>query len=195
MKDFTRNGFAESETPSNARRRALVKYTIAWSVLGGALASVPMRRLMAAAPASAPVGAAAATPEAAAFLRASRFLTSKEVSPMLAQRCHDALKKRIPDLDQVAAAINELVADRQLHHMDDYLALEGLDKDLDAKAKDIVQALYLGVVGQDEKAELFAYEEALMYDPTRDVLVVPTYGRGPNSWGPKPVSVTVKVEK
>jgi hypothetical protein len=193
MKDFTQNGFAEGDTPINTQRRALVKYTIAWSVLGGALASVPVRRLMAAAAPAETGGAASA--EAAAFLQASRFLTAKEVSPMMAQRCYDALEKRMPDLDQVAASVNKLVADRQLHHVDDYLALQDVDKALDTKAKGIIQALYLGVVGQDEKAELFAYEEALMYDPTRDILVVPTYGRGPNSWGPKPVSVTVKVEK
>jgi hypothetical protein len=78
--------------------------------------------------------------------------------------------------------------------MDAYLALTDVDKTLDKQAKDIVRAMYLVVVGDDEKAELFAYEEAFMYDPTRDVLVVPTYGRGPDSWGPKPGTATAKVE-
>ena len=189
MKDFTSNGFAEGETVRNPRRRLLVKYSVAWSVLGSALAAMPARRVLAAAAGD------AASPAAAAFLQASRFLTSKPVNAVMAQRCYDALKKRIPDLDKSVAAINKLVADKQLHHMDDYLALEGVDETVDTDAKAIVQALYLGVVGDDEKAELFAYQEALMYDPTRDVLVVPTYGRGPNSWGPKPVPVTLKVEK
>lgn len=179
----------ENEPVMNPARRALVKGTVALGVLGGAWA--PMTFTRAAAPAAAVNVPATVT----AFQQASSFLTSKSVSPMLASRGYDALKKRMPDLDKVVASINALVAEKQLGDMDAYLALTDVDKRLDKQAKDIVRAMYLGVVGDDEKAELFAYEEAFMYDPTRDVLVVPTYGRGPDSWGEKPVESIAKVEK
>ena len=36
-------------------------------------------------------------------------------------------------------------------------------------------------------AELVSYSEAMMYQPTHGILIIPTYGGGPASWGPKPV--------
>ena len=178
----------------NPARRTLVKGALAWTVLGAALAPLPIRRALAAVQdgAAAP---AALSPALQAFQRASVFLTGKEVSAVMAARCHAALAKRMPNIDAVASNVNALIEQKQLKHMDDYLALTDVDPKLDHDAKEIVRALYLGVVGDDADAELFAYEEALMYDPTRDVLVVPTYGRGFNTWGPKPADSTIKVEK
>jgi hypothetical protein len=50
-----------------------------------------------------------------------------------------------------------------------------------------VSAWYLGFVGADTDVELISYAQALMYEPARGILVVPSYGGGPNSWGEKPV--------
>jgi hypothetical protein len=190
MKDLEQVALVNDEPVENPLRRALVKGTVALGVLGGAWAPVTFTRAVAAAPAASVEVPATVV----AFQKASGFLTSKTVSAGLASRGYEALKKRMPDIDKVVASINTLVADKQLGNMDAYLALTDVDKTLDKQAKDIVRAMYLGVVGDDEKAELFAYEEAFMYDPTRDVLVVPTYGRGPDSWGPKPGTATAKVE-
>jgi hypothetical protein len=189
MKDLEHATLVENEHATDPARRALVKGAVALGVLGGAWTPMTFTRAIAAAP------AASVPATVTAFQQASSFLTSKSVSPMLAQRAYDALKKRMPDIDTTVASINTLVADRKLVDMDAYLALQDVDKSLDRQAKDIVRAMYLGVVGDDEKAELFAYEEAFMYDPTRDVLVVPTYGRGPDSWGEKPAETIAKVEK
>jgi fructose 5-dehydrogenase small subunit len=47
----------------------------------------------------------------------------------------------------------------------------------------IVSAWYLGVVVDAPGAEVFAYELALMYQPTNDVMTIPTYAiSGPNGW-------------
>jgi len=47
----------------------------------------------------------------------------------------------------------------------------------------IVSAWYLGVVVDAPGAEVFAYELALMYQPTIDVMTIPTYAiSGPNGW-------------
>ena len=39
----------------------------------------------------------------------------------------------------------------------------------------IISAWYLGVVTDAPDAEVFAYEYALMYQPTRDVMTIPSY--------------------
>jgi len=47
----------------------------------------------------------------------------------------------------------------------------------------IISAWYLGVVIDAPDAEVFAYELALMYQPTIDVMTIPTYAvSGPNGW-------------
>jgi len=174
----------QTMTLPDPRRRMLLKTSMALGVVGGVMAYVPFRSVFAAADA-----APAAT---AAFQKLAQFLTSKPVDAILAQRYYAALKKRNPALDQSVAALGALVGKSQLAHMDDYLALTGVDKSLDTCAKTIVKSMYLGVVGDDENAELIAYKEAFMYQPTQDVLVVPTYGRGPETWGAKPIDKKVQ---
>jgi len=73
-------------------------------------------------------------------------------------------------------------------NQDAFLALPALDPAAKATATTIVSAWYLGVVGEPADAELITYAEALMYRPTRGILPIPTYGPGPNNWGPKPDS-------
>jgi fructose 5-dehydrogenase small subunit len=47
----------------------------------------------------------------------------------------------------------------------------------------IISAWYLGVLTDAADAEVFAFENALMYQPTRDVMTIPSYAiSGPNGW-------------
>jgi hypothetical protein len=47
----------------------------------------------------------------------------------------------------------------------------------------IISTWYLGVIVDVRGAEVFAYELALMYQPTIDVMAIPTYAiSGPNGW-------------
>src|SRR5262249_23302490 len=47
----------------------------------------------------------------------------------------------------------------------------------------IIFGWYAGVVDESPTAEVFAYEQALMYQPTRDAVPIPTYSfNGPNHW-------------
>lgn len=170
---------AVDESPSSGRR-TLLKATLALGATS-VMAYFPLKQVFAGSQ-----GAAGLPAATAAFQQLSQFLTSKPVHAVLASRYYAALKQRTPDLDESVAALNALVKQNQLAHMDDYLALPDVDRQLDARAKTIVKSLYLGVVGDDENQELIAYKEAFMYAPTVDVLVVPTYGRGPASWGTKP---------
>jgi fructose 5-dehydrogenase small subunit len=50
----------------------------------------------------------------------------------------------------------------------------------------IISAWYLGVVTDAPDAEVFAYADALMYQPTKDVMTTPSYAiSGPNAWSPE----------
>lgn len=133
-------------------------------------------------------GDAAALP-AADFLRLSVFLTGGQpLDATLAGRYQAALAKRDPQFGDSARALLTLIASSQAASIDQLLEAPELKDTLRALTTRIVSAWYLGIVGQDADAELISYAEALMYRPTKDVLVVPTYGAGPDSWGEPPAS-------
>jgi len=57
------------------------------------------------------------------------------------------------------------------------------DGPLKQTALAIISAWYLGVVTDAPDAEVLAYEYALMYQPTSDVMTIPSYAiSGPNGW-------------
>jgi len=122
----------------------------------------------------------------AEFAGLSQFLVSRPVNAVLAARYYAALDKRAPNFSTNVIALKQLIAERGLKHVDDYLALADADPSLKATATSIISAWYLGIVGEPADAELVAYSEALMYRPTHGTLIIPTYGGGPDSWGPKP---------
>ncbi|TFY93742.1 sorbitol dehydrogenase [Pseudomonas nabeulensis] len=128
----------------------------------------------------------AAAQSDADFIALSQFLVSRTVNPVLAARYYAALDKRAPNFSTNAIALKQLIAERGLKHVDDYLALADADPSLKATATSIISAWYLGIVGEPADAELVAYSEALMYRPTHGTLIIPSYGGGPDSWGPKP---------
>ncbi|MEN3167611.1 sorbitol dehydrogenase family protein [Gluconobacter sp. OJB] len=56
----------------------------------------------------------------------------------------------------------------------------------------IIRGWYSGVIEGGTNAKVYAFETALMYQPSRDVVVIPTYAHnGPNYWVSEPVSVDV----
>ena len=130
--------------------------------------------------------AMASAESAADFAALSQFLVRRPVNAVLAARYYAALDKRAPNFATNVIALKQLIAERGLKHVDDYLALADADPSLKATAISIISAWYLGIVGEPVDAELISYSEALMYRPTHGTLIIPTYGGGPDSWGPKP---------
>ena len=130
--------------------------------------------------------AMAAAQSDADFVALSQFLVSRPINAVLAARYYASLDKRAPNFSTNAIALKQLIAERGLKHVDEYLALADADPSLKATATSIISAWYLGIVGEPADAELIGYSEALMYRPTRGTLIIPTYGGGPDSWGPKP---------
>jgi hypothetical protein len=134
----------------------------------------------------------AAAVSSADFLRLSEFLTGgKPLAEGLATRFQSALARHDPKFDATVADLQRYVADAKAANIDELLAREDLGEPMRKTITQIVSAWYLGIVGNDADAELVSYAEALMYRPTLDVLVIPTYGGGPDSWGEKPANVSV----
>lgn len=126
------------------------------------------------------------------FLRLSEFLTGgKPLAEGLASRFQSALARHDPKFDETLGALQRYVADAKAANIDELLTREDLGEPLRKSITQIVSAWYLGIVGNDADAELVSYAEALMYRPTLDVLVIPTYGGGPDSWGAKPANLSV----
>ncbi|GGF57215.1 hypothetical protein GCM10007301_16160 [Azorhizobium oxalatiphilum] len=167
--------FDLTSTGAGLSRRDLLRTTAAVGV--AALAGT----------AAAPLPALAAQDaKAQNFLSLSEFLTGHKLDPVLGARYLAALEKRNPDLMSHVAAIRQIITTAGAADMDAFLALPGTDKTLMATGTKIISAWYLGVVGEPEDAELIAYADALMYRPTQGILAIPTYGPGPDAWGPKP---------
>jgi hypothetical protein len=135
-----------------------------------------------------PLSANAADDAVTSFTQLSEFLTGYSLDPVLGARFLAALKKRDTDLDANMTALSSLIKQSGVPDMDGFLALSGTDPALMKTATKIVSSWYLGVVGEPEDAELITYADSLMYRPTKGILTIPSYGPGPNSWGPKPDS-------
>jgi len=121
------------------------------------------------------------------FTSLSSFLVSRPINAILAQRYYRALVKNAPDFPTRLAELNRYINDHHFAHMDDFVASVKSDDARFTTASHIVAAWYTGVVGEDENMALIAYADAMMYLPTKGILVIPTYGLGPDTWGSKPV--------
>jgi fructose 5-dehydrogenase small subunit len=116
------------------------------------------------------------------FMAASHFLIQHRLSPDVGVRMAAILHTRIPTLDADLDAIIRTAKEKQANVVEDFFdALpDGQVKDT---AHQVIFGWYAGVVDESPTAEVFAYEEALMYQPTKDAVALPTYSfNGPNHW-------------
>lgn len=157
-------------------RRSLLRGSVTLGVTAMISGLMPWQSVMAAAQSDAD------------FIALSQFLVSRPVNPVLAARYYAALEKRAPNFFTNVIALKQLIGERVFKHVDEYLALTDADPSLKATATSIISAWYLGVVGEPADAQMISYSEAMMYQPTHGILIIPTYGGGPNSWGPKPAA-------
>jgi hypothetical protein len=126
--------------------------------------------------------AAAAALNGDKFMAASHFLIQHRLSPGVGGRMAAILHTRIPTLDADLDAIIRTAKEKNAKVVEDFFdALpDGQVKDT---AHQIIFGWYAGVIDESSTAEVFAYEEALMYQPTKDAVALPTYSfNGPNHW-------------
>lgn len=132
--------------------------------------------------------AAATDADFAAFMRLSQYLTSKTTLDVeIGREILAGLRDDTPQVSAQIAQLNDFVAKSNTPASALQAALDGSQSALASLPKRIVSGWYLGVVGSGTKASAVAYEQALMYPPIADVIVMPTYARGvPGYWAKPP---------
>ena len=124
-----------------------------------------------------------------AFLALSQHLTGRtSFDPILGKRVYDALSRADGQFAQNVAALNTWLQGHGGVPSD--TVTQALQVDQPALAKTvsaIMRGWYLGLIGDMPHVEVVAYESALMFDPVKDVLTIPSYCRDvPFYWTQKP---------
>lgn len=126
-----------------------------------------------------------------AFLALSQQLTGRtSFDTTLGKGVYSALVKSDSQFTQNVAALNAWL---QVHGgVPSDTVTQALQTEQPVLAKTvgaIMRAWYLGLVGETPRVEVVAYERALMFDPVKDVLTIPSYCRDvPFYWTHKPLS-------
>jgi len=134
-----------------------------------------------------PSGAADALPAEFAdqFMQASSLLIPHKLDRDLGLRLATALKKKDAAFTAHVSNLNDIAKRKQATIVEDFFpdVPDGPVKDA---ALLIISAWYIGVIVDAPDTDVFAYELALMYQPTIDVMTIPTYAiSGPNGWTSK----------
>jgi hypothetical protein len=142
--------------------------------------------------------AGAEAPDAEAFRALSQFLTgADQLDPVQAERAFAQLAALDDNFPEKAATLNEAVTNSGAQSVDAFLAHPSSDGDLRTTTTAIVSAWYLGYTGTpislraEDDTEFVTFTGALMFEPTIDATVRPTYVRaGLNYWMEPPDFVT-----
>lgn len=146
------------------------------------------------------------TASAEIFMALSYHLTGREqLNPVLGQRLLQALQQNYESFEPTMLAVAEFVQQQpQLSVAELPAALQEQQPELAAVPQQIISAWYLGQIGQlspessDRRGQaskeptpagvaVLSYEHALMFDPVRDVLTIPSYCRDlPGYWAQQP---------
>jgi hypothetical protein len=122
--------------------------------------------------------------DAAGFFRASQILTGyTELDRHTAERISNALIAQQPAMAGALATLAQLSAQPANNQSAEALLAAAKQAGIGDAALEVVAAWFKGTVGHGEQAVLVAYQQALMYRPVSDGLIVPTYcGNGPLWW-------------
>ena len=124
-----------------------------------------------------------------AFLALSQHLTARtSFNPVLGKRVYDALVHADNQFPQNVGALNTWLQGHGGVPSDTVTQALQTDQPVLAKTVSaIMRAWYLGLVGEMPHVQVVAYESALMFDPVKDVLTIPSYCRDvPFYWTQKP---------
>jgi hypothetical protein len=119
---------------------------------------------------------------AARFMEISLLLVPHRLNEEVGKRMGAAMAAFNPSLSQQIDGLLAIAREKNARIVEDFFA-DVPDGPLKETALSIISAWYLGVVTDAPDAEVLAYEYALMYQPTRDVMTIPSYAiSGPNGW-------------
>ena len=125
----------------------------------------------------------------AAFMQLSSYLTGKKTLDVeLGHAIYAGLADGKAAFAEQVHALNALLASTPTPAAKLQQTLDQAKSPLAAAPKQIMAGWYLGVVGSGKTARAVAFEQALMYAPVADVIVLNTYARGvPGYWAQPPV--------
>ncbi|MBO1325758.1 sorbitol dehydrogenase family protein [Acetobacter sp. TBRC 12305] len=141
-------------------------------------------------PAVARAAVGAAEGQSAQFLAFSRFATGHaNLDPLVGRSLLAALQAQNAGFGAQLAALAKTVADTTPADVEALeAALRGTP--LHDTLLLIIRGWYSGVIEEGTQAKVYAFENALMYQPARDVVVIPTYAHnGPNYWVAEPAPI------
>jgi hypothetical protein len=111
----------------------------------------------------------------ARFLALSMLLTDRpQLNAVTAARLLMTLSAQSGDFDKQMTALADVAHRHRLKNVEAVEAAVRGDYALLGVAHQIVSAWYLGMVGDVVSGKVIAYEQALMFDPVRDAVVVPS---------------------
>jgi fructose 5-dehydrogenase small subunit len=116
------------------------------------------------------------------FLEISALLIPHRLDRDVGLRLAAALRMKNPALPTHVTGLLDIAKKKNARIVEDFFS-DVPDGPLKDAALLIISAWYLGVIVDAPDAEVFAYELALMYQPTNDVMTIPSYAiSGPNAW-------------
>ena len=116
------------------------------------------------------------------FMELSALLIPHRLDRDVGVRLDAALSAKDPAFAGHVTALLDVARKKQAAIVEDFFP-DVPDGPLKEAALLIISAWYLGVIVDEPDAEVFAYELALMFQPTIDVMTIPTYAiSGPNGW-------------
>lgn len=116
------------------------------------------------------------------FMKLSKLLIPHQLDAEIGKRIVAALTAIRPSLSQDVPALLAIASKKDARIVEDFFP-DVPEGPLKETALSIISAWYMGVAVDAPDAQVFAYENALMYQPTRDVMTIPSYAKsGPNGW-------------
>jgi hypothetical protein len=116
------------------------------------------------------------------FMEISSLLIAHHLDRDIGLRLAVALRMKNPAFVAHVTSLLEIAKRKNATIVEDFIS-DVPDGPLRDTALLIISAWYLGVIVDEPDAEVFAYELALMYQPTIDVMTIPSYAiSGPNGW-------------
>lgn len=138
--------------------------------------------------------AAADNSEGDRFLALSQFLTRRnKLNADLAIRIFSQLTSLTPDFSNKVVLLTHAISRSNAATVDDFLATSPAEP-LFNSMKMIISAWYLGYTGTPDLSQMadnsrfVTFRDALMFEPTIDATIIPTYSRGPNGYWTQPPS-------
>jgi len=139
----------------------------------------------------------AAGSDSAAFYHTSLLVTARlHLSPLVAQRALYCLNAEDGDFPQQLQRLWSGCQAAAITHADQLNGHSLMQGSTGATIKKIISAWYLGFTGTPvplravDNTRFVTYTDALMYAPTLDATVIPTYSRGKtNYWTQPPATI------